>query len=60
MSLERFMVLVYPELLLEAARMLRHMVGANGRESIKLSNFLEQAARGEVSDWPPKDYKPVQ
>lgn len=54
------MVLVYPELLLEAARMLRHMVGANGRESIKLSNFLEQAARGEVSDWPPKDYKPVQ
>lgn len=53
------MVLVHPELLLEACRLLRYVVGSEGKEPIKLSNFLEAAARGEVVDWPPKDYKPI-
>lgn len=54
------MVMVYPELLLEAARMLRHVIGERDRQAYQLSNFLEDAARGKVTDWPPRDYKPVQ
>jgi hypothetical protein len=53
------MVLVYPELLLEAARMLKHVIGERDRQAYQLSRFLEAAAKGEVTVWPPKDYKPV-
>jgi hypothetical protein len=52
--------MVYPELLLEAARMLRHMIGEKDKQAYQLSYFLEDAARGVVKEWPPKNYKPVQ
>jgi hypothetical protein len=53
------MVLVHPELLKEAAKMLQHTVGAGEREPRKLAKLLEEAAIGVQTDWPPKNYKPL-